>query len=210
MKNAIKHITAAALLFAFIIGVPASTIAQKKNENGAAAAPRFGNVDAISRSEMRDWLTVIASDEMEGRDTPSKGLDLAAKYISEHLAKWKIRPGGDEGDYFQKFPLQQSKVVPQETKLDLAGQNYEYGKDFLSTVMAAKIAPSQVVFAGYGWVIKSKNINAYQGIDVKRQDRCRRQQSSQGDHERRPEGTARRRLAVTRLLRTNEWRESRR
>lgn len=167
MQNAIKHITAAALLFAFILGVPASITAQKMNGKGAAAAPTFGNVNAISKSEMRDWLTFIASDELEGRDTPSKGLDIAAKYIASHLANWGIGPGAGEGSYSQKFPLQQTKVIPQETKLDLAGQGYEYGKDFLSTITASRIAPSQVVFAGYGWVIKSKSINAYQGIDVK-------------------------------------------
>jgi hypothetical protein len=39
MKNAIKHITAAALLFVFVIGAPASITAQKKIDKGAAAAP---------------------------------------------------------------------------------------------------------------------------------------------------------------------------
>ena len=48
-----------------------------------------------------------------------------------------------------------------------AGQSYEYGKDFLTSITPASINNAQVVFAGYGWVIKSKNINAFQGIDVK-------------------------------------------
>lgn len=163
MKTAIKHITAAALLFAFILGVPASVTAQKK----AAAAQNFGNVNAITAQQMRDWLTFIASDELEGRDTPSKGLDIAAKYIAGHLASWGIKPAGGNGSYFQKVPLIHSKVVQQDTRLEFNGQSFEYGKDFLTTITASNIAAAPIVFAGYGWVIKSKNINAYQGIDVK-------------------------------------------
>lgn len=166
MKNAIKHITAVALLFAFILSVPASITAQKKNK-GAAAVPSFGNVDSITAAEMKDWLTFIASDELEGRDTPSRGLDIAAKYLAAHLSGLGIKPAGGDGTYFQKFPLKHTKVIAQETKLEMNGQGYEYGKDFLSTITASKIASSQVVFAGHGWVVKSKNINAYQGIDVK-------------------------------------------
>jgi hypothetical protein len=130
MKNAIKQITAVALLFAFILSVPASITAQKKNK-GAAAVPSFGNVDSITAAEMRDWLTFIASDELEGRDTPSRGLDIAAKYLASHLSGLGIRPAGGDGTYFQKFPLKHTKVIAQDTRLDLGGQTYEYGKDFL-------------------------------------------------------------------------------
>lgn len=166
MKNAIKHVTAAALLFAFILSVPASITAQKKNK-GAAAAPSFGNVDSITAAEMKDWLTFIASDELEGRDTPSRGLDIAAKYIAAHLSGLGIKPAGGDGTYFQKFPLKHERIVPQETRLEMNGQSFEYGKDFLSSITASKVTSLPVVFAGHGWVIKSKNINAYQGIDVK-------------------------------------------
>ncbi len=162
-----RRIIAAAIVFANLLLV-VSVSAQKSNGGGAAAsAGKFGNVENITASQMRGWLTYIASDELEGRDTPSKGLDLAAKYISEHLNKLGIRPAGDEGTYFQKFPLRQSKVVSKGTKLSFNGQQFEYGTDFLTTLMPAEIAGSEIVFAGNGWVLKSKNINPYQGIDVK-------------------------------------------
>ena len=112
----------------------AQTRAVNVAETGkASAAKRFGNVDAINSKQMREWLTYIASDELEGRDTPSKGLDLAAKYIADHLSKLGIRPAGDEGTYFQKFPLKLTKVDPAGTKLDWNGRRSTYGVDFLST-----------------------------------------------------------------------------
>ncbi len=76
-----RRIIAAAVVFANLLLV-VSVSAQKSNGGGAAvAAGKFGNVENITASQMRGWLTYIASDELEGRDTPSKGLDLAAKYI---------------------------------------------------------------------------------------------------------------------------------
>ena len=160
----------ALLLLAFILS-PLPAAAQTRAINVAepekAPAPRFGNVDAVNAKQMREWLTYIASDELEGRDTPSKGLDIAAKYIAGHLNKLGIRPAGDEGTYFQRFPLRVSKVVPKSTKVAFNGQQFEYGADFLTTLTPAEISASAVVFAGNGWVIKSKNINSYQGIDVK-------------------------------------------
>ena len=167
MKNAIKHITAAALLLAFIIGVPASVSAQKKSDKGAAATPNFGNVNSITADQLRDWLTFIASDELEGRDTPSKGLDIAAKYIASHLANWGISPGAGESTFYQKFPLSNNKIDPVNTKLELNGQSFNYGTDFLSSMNPASISNAPLVFVGNGWVIKSKNIDPYQGVNVK-------------------------------------------
>ncbi len=158
------------LFTAFISNVPVLSAQTKNRPNGpaaAAAALRFGNVDAITAKQLKEHLTFIASDELEGRDTPSKGLDIAAKYIAAHLASWGIRPAGDEGTYFQRFPLRLSRIVPERTKFELNGQTYSYGTDFLTTLAPAEIANAGLVFAGNGWAVKSKNVNPYQNIDVK-------------------------------------------
>ncbi len=133
----------------------------------ARSASSFGNVEAISAKQLKEYLTFIASDELEGRDTPSRGLDIAALYIAQHLASWGIKPGGDNGSYFQKFPLKHSKIDPTVTRVTLSGQGFAYGTDFLSSFNPAEIAPTSMVFVGNGWVIRSKNINPYQGIDIK-------------------------------------------
>jgi hypothetical protein len=89
-------------------------------------------------------------------------------YIAEHLANWGVKPAGDNGTYFQKFPLRRNKVDALNTRLSLNNQSFTYGEDFLAPGFnAASISGSNIVYASHGWVIKSKNINAYQGIDVK-------------------------------------------
>src|SRR5947208_10823314 len=57
-------------------------------------------VDRISADSMRGHLSFLASDLLEGRDTPSRGLDLAAEYIAAQFRRAGLEPVGDEG-YFQ-------------------------------------------------------------------------------------------------------------
>ena len=72
-----------------------------------APAPQFKltdemrrGADHISANSMREHLKFIASDELEGRNTPSSGLDRAAEYIAAQFKKAGLQPIGDDG-YFQ-------------------------------------------------------------------------------------------------------------
>ena len=155
------------VLFIFS-GMPQASFAQKsKNTKAVAVAPTFGNTGGITAQQLKNYLEFISSDELEGRDTPSRGLDIAAMYIAGHLANWGIKPAGDNGTYFQKFPLKRTKIDANNTELNLNNLAFAYGEDFLTTYTSANVPASNIVYAGHGWVIKSKNINAYQGIDVK-------------------------------------------
>ena len=170
-----RKFTALLLLLFILSGTSPSLFAQTKSKNSknnsssaaVATAGRYGNTDGITAAQLRTYLEFIASDELEGRDTPSRGLDIAAMYIADHLKAWGIKPGGTDGSYFQKFPLKRSKIDAQNTNLSLNNLAFTYGEDFLSTYTSAAVPASNIVYVGHGWVIKSKNINAYQGIDVK-------------------------------------------
>src|SRR2546421_5236738 len=54
----------------------------------------------ISANSLRGHLSFIASDLLEGRDTPSRGLDIAAEYIAAQFRRAGLEPVGDDG-YFQ-------------------------------------------------------------------------------------------------------------
>src|SRR5688572_22766439 len=141
------------LLIIFILSTPLA--AQRRNGSSAAAtaaATRFGNVDGITAKQLKEHLTFIASDELEGRDTPSRGLDIAAMYIAQHLSAWGIKPAGDNGTYFQKFPLRRDKIDVDNTRISLNNQTYSYGHDFLTSLTAANISNANIVFVGNGWV----------------------------------------------------------
>ena len=61
-------------------------------------------INTISSEELKKELTVIASDEMEGRDTGSEGQKKAGKYLIEQYKTNKILfPKGAE-NYYQPIP----------------------------------------------------------------------------------------------------------
>jgi peptidase M28-like protein len=71
----------------------------------AGLDPQMQSVaDHISADSMRGHLSFIASDLLEGRATPSRGLDLAAEYIAAQFRRAGLEPAGDEG-YFQTATL---------------------------------------------------------------------------------------------------------
>ncbi len=59
----------------------------------------------ISADSLRANLTYLASDELEGRSTPSRGLDLAADYIGEQFKKAGLEPFN--GSYFQTATVEE-------------------------------------------------------------------------------------------------------
>jgi Zn-dependent M28 family amino/carboxypeptidase len=135
-------------------------------QQSAAAAPaggEFGNYEAITAAELKEYLYYVASDEMEGRDTPSRGLDMTAKFIAEKLSRWGVKPGGTDNSFLQKFALTSRRVLPEQTTASLNGQDLKLGEDFIAVPFAGQ-ASGPIVYVPYD-LIKSKNAN--QELDLK-------------------------------------------
>src|SRR5436189_1717475 len=128
------------LALAFSLAFPI-TFAQRKNAKpkapSAAAAIAARGVDTISAAQLRNYLSFIASDEMEGRDTPSRGLDTVAKFIAVNLERWGFKPAGDDGTFFQKIALRREQIDPAKTIAEINGQKFTPGDDFLPSTVAA-------------------------------------------------------------------------
>ncbi len=121
-------------------------------------------VDTISAAQMKDYLSFIASDEMEGRDTPSRGLDITAKFLATHLSRWGFKPAGDDGTFFQKMVLRKDLLSTTETKVQLNADPLVFGDDYLPLNVSGDVT-APMVFAGNGWFIKSKNLDPYKTVD---------------------------------------------
>jgi Zn-dependent M28 family amino/carboxypeptidase len=104
---------------------------------------------------------------MEGRDTPSRGLDTTAQFLALNLSRWGLKPAGDDGSYFQKIALSRDVIDKAETRVQLSNQTLAFGEDYIPFARTADLPATQLVFAGNGWLVKSKNIDAYKGIDAK-------------------------------------------
>jgi Zn-dependent M28 family amino/carboxypeptidase len=145
--------------------VPNTALAQGHAKAKPAPAAQ-GNAEAIRAAELKDFLYFVASDEMEGRNTPSRGLDTTAKFIATNLSIWGLKPAGDDGTYFQKIALVQTRIDPEAGSAEIGGQKLTFGVDYLPGY-AGGTAKGPLVYVGNGWVIKARNIDPYKDIDVK-------------------------------------------
>src|SRR5262245_20104362 len=69
----------------------------------------------VQVKDLQNWLSYLASDELEGRATFSEGLGLAAAYLAEQLRSFGVKPGGDNGTYFQRVRVVGVKSVNRST-----------------------------------------------------------------------------------------------
>lgn len=124
------------------------------------------SVQTITAAQLEDYLSFVASDEMEGRLTPSRGLDTTALFIATLLSRWGVEPAGDGGTFFQEIVLKKEDVATQGTEAALGDRPLAHGKDFLASP-AGGTASGELVFAGDGWFVKSANHDPYAAIDPK-------------------------------------------
>ena len=60
--------------------------------SGPASPAERELMETITANTLRGHLSFLASDLLEGRDTPSRGLDLAAEYIASQFRRFGLEP----------------------------------------------------------------------------------------------------------------------
>ncbi|HLK62436.1 MAG TPA: M28 family peptidase [Bryobacteraceae bacterium] len=70
----------------------------------------------LTANDLKADVSFLASDALEGRGTPSRGLEIAAEFIASQFRRAGLDPAGDDG-YFQTAPY--ASVAPNLDGLDL-------------------------------------------------------------------------------------------
>src|SRR5436853_1109866 len=136
----------------------------------AMAKPNGGR-DNITAGELKEWLTYIASDEFEGRNTFTEGLGLAAGYIAGQLKALGVKPGGPNGSYFQRVAVLGVKSDNKSTvTVEVNGQSRTFankaGINFPAFVGNKRsLTADQIDFVGYGLSLPDRS--DYTGHNVK-------------------------------------------
>ena len=98
----------------------------KAAKSGKMEAAGRGNADSINIDELKIYDYFLASDQLEGRNMPSRGYDTAALYVASHLAEWGLKPGGSTSGtngplqpYLMPFELVTRSVIPEEAKASI-------------------------------------------------------------------------------------------
>ncbi len=121
----------------------------------------------IGQSDLKEWLTYLASDELQGRQVFTEGYGLAASYVADHLKQWGVKPIGDDATYFQTVRLKGYKVTRNSTvtvTVNGESKTFKHG-DHVTFVPNSggnqTVTFSGVEFMGYG------SVADYQGRVVK-------------------------------------------
>ncbi|KQM66404.1 peptidase [Pedobacter sp. Leaf216] len=145
--------------------VSASCFSQIKPLTPNQDAIKFSK--AINPENAFKHLSVLASDEYEGRETGTKGAWMAADYIRDYFKSLGLKAPVN-GSYFQKIDL--VNVTLKESHVTVNGQPKEYQKDYLvsPSLISDKgftFSANELVFIGYG--IKKDTYNDFSGTDIK-------------------------------------------
>jgi len=151
--------------------------------------------ETIAAKESLALLSFIASDLLEGRETGTRGFQLAAEYAASLLGLWKIKPLGDvpprsftlaqflsgattppappEKGFLQEFALQEitetsSRMSLEVRKDDIVrARQFQSGQDYQGQPTTGETLSSSVVFAGYGISEKDIGYDDFKNLDVK-------------------------------------------
>ncbi len=128
------------------------------------AAAKYAAV--ITGSNLNKHLSIIASAQMEGRETGTEGQRKAAVYIEAQFKAIGLKTVEALKGYQQFYPLYQDSL--KTTELKVAGKVADYGKDFIASLNNnenGKFKGKKLIFAGYG--IDDEKYSDYTGLDVK-------------------------------------------
>ncbi len=92
--------------------LPAGLAAQSPNDLRKAA-------DGITPKLVYERISVIAHDSMGGRNTPSPGLEKTAAYLVSIYQKAGLKPAGENGTWYQRYPLVRKRVNQTTAYLEL-------------------------------------------------------------------------------------------
>ena len=127
----------------------------------------------VEENRLRAHIDFLASDSLRGRDTGTRGYQVAAEYVAAEFQALGLSPAGDVGTFFQSVPMSErrlvkgSAVAELETASGTAALSYPsqftMGPDWHNPERAVT-APA--VFVGYGIVAPDFEHDDYAGLDV--------------------------------------------
>ncbi len=111
-------------------------------------------LETIQPEECRADLSFIASEELAGRDTPSQGLRLAARFLRARLMRLGFQPAGEDGGFFDLYELESYRLDPDASRaaIERGGTRTELvpGQDYSFFGGGALDVSGPVVFVGGG------------------------------------------------------------
>ena len=88
-----------------VISVIATLVVGCSADKAPPPAPTF------SPERFRAHVVFLADDLLEGRDTGSRGHEIAARYVASEFESYGLDPGGVEGSWFRRCRYKRPRVA---------------------------------------------------------------------------------------------------
>lgn len=156
---------------ALLLAVQPALAAPAAKAKPAAAKPAGFTPSAAA---IKAHMSFLADDLLEGRESGTRGYDIAANYVASQYALMHVKPAGDNGTYLQQVPLTAYRSANEGgvsfTGADGKSGALVFGEDYLPSAQARQAETSitaPLVFVGYGLVAPERGRDDYAGLDVK-------------------------------------------
>jgi Peptidase family M28 len=124
-------------------------------------------VSNLKVETIREVVTALSTDDMQGRGTAQPGGDKAATYIADRFQKLGLKPLGEKNSYFQPIRFKENQFLP-ETSVKVGNETLKLGPDFIVTPPYGgdKNVSGNLVFIAYGLVLTTPKRNDLAGMDM--------------------------------------------
>lgn len=104
---------------------------------------------SVNQGIIESHIGFLASDELKGRDTPSDGLKIAAKYIESRFLEYGVSMAPGMDSYFQ--PVAMKKIVPPSAGTVTLGEaSFNFKDDFIMMEGDNMDVSAEYIFVNYG------------------------------------------------------------
>ncbi len=103
----------------------------------------------ITREDLMTRLYVYADDSLMGRQVGTEYNVRATAYIEREVRRLGLKPGGDNGTFFQELPLM-LRALDTTSTLTIDGQTFVAGRDFLAraSTRPQQLQNVEVIYGG--------------------------------------------------------------
>ena len=107
--------------------------------------------DTSTIANLKRSISYLASDDLEGRLTGSKGENKAADYIIKEYKSIGVTPMGNNGSFIQEFPYNAGKKTDGKNELVINGIELKLNEEYFPlNISANDKAKGSVIDVGYG------------------------------------------------------------
>ncbi len=117
------------------------------------------------KERLKEDITTLASEEMEGREAGTEGERLAVEYIKSRFKEISLEPVFGES-YFQYFNFHGEWKYTEDNKLKIGEKKFITGEDYFPMVQSGNVSiASNPVYVGYGLKKNELEWNDYEDFD---------------------------------------------